>query len=258
MTSLLWRQPAARQADPEPEAPETPIWPELAELEVYTLDRRLCGWIAPEGERTSDWMNRSGDMELLAPVQVAIDADRPPLAEADASSPRLRVAASDILFAVPPSLPPGRHLRLHRRVQRIRFEMDGYDLSGRIHVRPGAEVGDYLLRSARLFVPITDAELIRLVEPTFHRFVPTLIINARHVTRLNVLDHRSEGQEAPAQPPAPLTKAAAPAANDDAGEVQPVPGAIHAALSELAALHRDGLVTDEEFAAKRAEVLARL
>lgn len=256
MTTLLWRQPGSRRSEPELETPETPMWPELAELEVYTLERRLCGWIAPEGERTSDWMNRSADMELLAPVEIALDVERPALPTADASSSRLRLAASDVLFAVPPQLPPGRHLRLHRRVQRISFEMDGYDVSGRIHVRPGAEVGDYLLRSARVFVPITDAEVVHLVEPAFRRFAPTLIVNSRRVTRLHVIDHRTAAPEAAT--PRPPEPAAAAAGAEPISDVPPVAGAIHAALSELAALHRDGLVSDTEFAAKRAEILARL
>ena len=106
------------------------------------------------------------------------------------------------IFAVPPTLPSGRHLRLHRRVIRIHFEMENYDLSGRIHVRPGAEVGDYLLRSSRVFVPITDVELTRLTEPAFSRTLPVVIVNSRHVSRLHLVEGRALriGQAVPVTP----------------------------------------------------------
>ena len=263
MTSLLWRQPRVPAAPDPPPAPASPVWPELAELEVYTRTQRLLGWIAPEGERTSDWMNRGHEMEFLAPVEVPLDALRPQLAEATADPRRVRIAATDVVFAVPPSLPQGRHLRLHRRVILIHFEMDDYDLHGRIHVRPGAEVGDYLLRSSRVFVPITDAELTRTTEPTFARSLPVVIVNSRHVSRLHLVEGSSATIAGQPERAAPATMLAAPildlaSEGADLDAIEPVPGPIHSALSELAALHRDGLISEREFKAKRAEILKRL
>jgi len=287
--TLAWARGKGRAA-PQPD-PDTPVWPVLAELEVYTETRRLVGWIAPEGERTSDWINRANELELIGAIETGLADARPELQEPVAGAARTRLATSEIMFAVPPRLPQGRHLRLHRRVLRVRFQMDGYQLSGRIHVRPGAEVGDYLLRSSRRFVPITDAELVRQRDPEFARMLPVVIMNVRYVSRIHLMDGAPEPAAAPAEmssapefatapatppessvsPSMPNIAAArilptpeAPATQADApgpfrlNDIEPTEGSVHRALSELAALRRDGLVTDAEFEAKRSEILSRL
>jgi len=288
--TLAWARGKGRAASqPDPNAP---VWPVLAELEVYTETRRLIGWIAPEGERTSDWINRANELELIGALETGLADERPELAEPSAGALRTRVPASEIIFAVPPTLPQGRHLRLHRRVLHVRFQMEGYQLSGKIHVRPGAEVGEYLLRSSRIFVPITDAELVHQREPEFVRLLPVVIMNARHVSRIHLFDGTSEPAPAPEAPSlaeraaqatapsapslsasvpnaaaAPILPRSEPAQPTSAAvepepfrisDIEPVAGSVHRALSELAALHRDGLVTDAEFDAKRSEILSRL
>lgn len=261
VTALLWRQPAKTEAPPPAEEPATPVWPVLAELEVYTRTHRMLGWIAPEGERTSDWMNRGHEIELLDSVEVPMAAQRPTLAEPDATPRRQRVQATDIVFAVPPSLPPGRHLRLHRRIIRIHFEMENYDLSGRIHVRPGAEVGDYLLRSSRVFVPITDVELTRLTDPAFSRTLPVVIVNSRHVSRLHLVEGRASSYAAEAAPATPTIHAAPTLEgwpSEDLAPADPDAAAVHRALTELTGMHEEGLINAREFRMKRAEILARL
>lgn len=262
MTALLWRQSRSNEVAPPPaEEPATPVWPVLAELEVYTRTQRLLGWIAPEGERTSDWMNRGHELELLNPVEVPMAAPRPVIAEPEGTPRRQRVSVTDVVFAVPPSLPPGRHLRLHRRIIRIHFDMEGYDLSGRIHVRPGAEVGDYLLRSSRVFVPITDVELTRLAEPAFSRTVPVVIVNSRHVSRLHLVEGRASSYATEAVPVTPTVHAAPTLESWPSEDLAPTEGdaaAVHRALSELTEMHREGLVNAREFRLKRAEILARL
>jgi len=291
--TLAWARGKGRatQSETQP-APDAPIWPVLAELEVYTDTRRFIGWIAPEGERTSDWINRGNELELIGATETGLADARPELEEPAAGAARTRLSTSEIMFAVPPNLPQGRHLRLHRRVLRVRFQMDGYQLSGRIHVRPGAEVGDYLLRSTRMFVPITDAELVRQREPEFARMLPVVIMNVRYVSRIHLMDGSPEPPPAstettsapgPAVPmaiptatsaaPTPmpnmaaapiLPSPAAPAAPASQpapftfNDIEPTEGSVHRALSELAALRRDGLVTDAEFDAKRSEILSRL
>jgi hypothetical protein len=264
MTALLWRQSRERITDEVPPSPATPLWPVLAELEVYTRTRRLVGWIAPEGERTSDWMNRGHELELLGVVDAPMAGERPTLPEPDEAPRRQRISATDVVFAVPPSLPSGRHLRLHRRVIRIHFEMQDYDLHGRIHIRPGAEVGDYLLRSSRVFVPITDVELARLSEPVFSRSLPVVIVNSRHVSRLHLVEGQpTTGSISPSIALTPIVHAA-PTLDTEAWPAEDLTSddqsaaSVHRALAELTEMHREGLVNAREFRAKRTEILARL
>jgi hypothetical protein len=261
METRGWRRDRGSQALSTNADTAVPMWPVLAKLEIYTPDRRLLGWIAPEGERTSDWMNRGQEIELLAAVELGLAGDAADLPQPQGEATRLRVPSLEVLFAVPPSLPQGRHLRLHRRVVRISFELGDYDLSGRIHVAPGADPGENLLRSSRTFVPITDAELIHYADPPFTRSFTTLIVNARNVSRVHLGESTPRRPLRPPQrvPPAP---SADEVSGDDLvgslGPIEPVAGIVHRALSELAALHRDGLIDDAEFEAKRAEIIARL
>ncbi len=266
--TLAWARSKGR-ASQKPDS-DAPVWPVLAELEVYTATRRLIGWIAPEGERTSDWINKSNELELVGAIETGLAEPRPELQAPAAGAVRAKVATSEIIFAIPPSLPQGRHLRLHRRVLHVRFQMEGYELSGRIYLRPGAEVGEYLLRSSRIFVPITDAELVHQRDPQFRRLLPVVIMNARHVSRIHLVDGQPEAaavvaEPQPAQPqPAAEPPAATeppPAATPPAfsfNDIEPLAGSVHRALSELAALHRDGLINEAEFEAKRVEILSRL
>jgi hypothetical protein len=117
-------------------------------------------------------------------------------------------------------------------------------------------------------------------------------MNVRYVSRIHLMDGAPEPPPAsvatpsatepplapamPVQPSAPSPPtpnlAAAPippssaAPPTPAGEpppftfndIEPTEGSVHRALSELAALRRDGLVTDVEFEAKRSEILSRL
>jgi hypothetical protein len=272
MTSLSW----LRHAEPDErlDAPQAdaPVWPVLAELEVITANAHLRGWIAPEGERTSDWMNRGEEIELIGATHEPLPEPSGPLADADPSSGRLRLAVAEILFAVPPTLPVGRHLRLHRRVHGIHFESGDYNVHGRIHVRPGAQVGDYLLRSNRVFVPITDVDLEHRGEPRFRRRLPVLIVNARHVSRLysgeggravsaaidGAMAIAGGGEPHESAPETDVPQATPAAAEPDDDQVEPVRGDVHRALGELAALREDGLITVREYRAKRKEILARL
>jgi hypothetical protein len=267
MTALDWRRSHGTDAGTDSADPATaPVWPVLAELEVYTRTRRVVGFFAPEGERTSDWINRGHELDLLATVEIPLAGERTALEQPGADARRTRISATDIVFAVPPALPSGRHLRLHRRVMSIHIEMDEYDVQGRIHVRPGAEMADYLLRSSRVFVPITDVQLTHLTEPAFSRSLPVLIVNSRHVSRLHLAEGASPRRPGivpvPQQMPATVLSSPVldvePAAPDEAETDWPAAGEVHRALSELTSLHRDGLIDDAEFAAKRSEILARL
>jgi hypothetical protein len=267
VTTLAWRRHADVDEKPEPPVHEPPVWPVLAELEIITADRRIRGWIAPEGERTSDWMNRGAEIELIGSVEASLGEQQSALPQPAAGASRHRFAAEEILFAVPPALPVGRHLRLHRRVHGIHFEIGPYEVHGRIHVRPGAQVGDYLLRSARVFVPITEVDLVRHGEPAFRSRLGVLIVNARHVTRLYSGETHDAVSAAvsgalPSRETAPPPDVTSPgpveAAVNLEDDPEPVRGTIHAALAELAALREDGLITVREYRTKRSEIIARL
>jgi hypothetical protein len=259
-------EPRTLEADADPEA--TPF--ELSAIDVYTLTGRQVGWLTTNGERTSDLLNRPGDIMVhgLTPVDPAADEVAPPSPlEADVHP----LARDDVRFAVPSPLPPNRHLRLHRRRILIAVRMGPYEVSGQIHVRPGAAAGDYLLRSSRSFVPLTDVELVQLSDPPLRRLLPVVIINAAHVTEMINLERRARGARSDAQTAQTVSGPAAPASPTSSGggplasriaQTRPSAGDPPAqpgrdVLGALQLLLDHGLIDPLEFQQKRAHLQSR-
>ena len=253
-------RPETAPSEPEPIGP--PDESALAQVELYTVWGREVGWVSSGRDRTSDWLNQGDTISVRGLRDLPLagngpDAEpAPTLAEADALPMTERLAA-DVIFVVPPALPPNRHLRLHRRIVAVRMELASFRLMGRVHIRPGAEAGDYLLRGNRRFVPVTGVELTYTGEPSFARHLPVAIINVTHVTLLDRGGH-AESPEAE-----PSFDAGRPRTADDAldaatGTTQDSFLSARVALEQLAALADEGLITRTEQRRKRAEILARI
>lgn len=163
-----------------PSADQAPY--ELAAIELLTEEGCFVGWIATEGERTSDWLNQHAELPIhdLAPRDEGA-APQPPQLSAASAQPFSR---DRVIWAVPPPLPPNRHLRLHRRRMLVHLELDDYEVSGQVHVRPGADAADHLIRGTREMIPLTDVQVSSRAKPREGASLPVLIINRAHVRRI--------------------------------------------------------------------------
>ncbi|MGH2429255.1 MAG: hypothetical protein ACRDGV_10315 [Candidatus Limnocylindria bacterium] len=234
---------------------------ELSVIDLVLIGGRRLAWIATNGRRTSDWLNMSDTLQLRGAQSVDLTdatAAPPPLPTDVAEEP---LAASDVLFAIPPPLPANRHLRLHRRRVHVQLVLPGFRIGGQAHVRPGAEVGTHLFRSGRRFVPLTDVELVSTGEPGFSWTAPVLIVNAMHVKEMSgpapVQPPGSEGAVAAAQ--AAEATGAADAMNAGAAEDEDVPAEAMGSrtailLTCLELLLNEGVIDITEFQEKRASL----
>jgi hypothetical protein len=203
---------------------------ELAAIELLTMDGRFTGWIATEGDRTSDWLNKHAQVPLHGLVDGAgADAGTPSpgATDAAAASPS-PLDRERLIWVVPPPLPPNRHLRLHRRRVLVHIELDDFEISGQAHVRPGADAIDQVLRGPRDMVPLTDVQIVSRRDPGEGTDLPVLIVNRRHVRRV-VIDapHVSAGV------PEPETHAA------DGASLDPRVALLKAEAAEPAAAHAE-------------------
>jgi len=258
----LARTPDEERELPEPTSPSAGHPFELAAVDLTTTDGRFTGWIATDGERTSDWLNHNDELLVRGLNDIALSAeDAEPGLPVSSGLGEQRLQPEDVIFVVPPPLPPNRHLRLHRRKVRIHLDVGSYRVVGQLHVRPGASAGDYVLRSSRNMVPLTEVELLHTAEPEFRRLLPVVIINARHVTRMQEAEQRGRPLltsaharlgpvEAPTPKPAP---AQADAPQPDTARPRVTPDA----MAALRLLLDAGLLDVTEFQVKRAELLAR-
>jgi hypothetical protein len=233
---------------------------ELAAVDFTTVTGRWTGWIATDGNRTSDWLNHSSELVIRGMNEIALadDLDEPGLPVASGLTEH-RLRPEELLFVVPPPLPPNRHLRLHRRRVRIHLDMGDYHISGELHVRPGANAGDYALRSSRTMIPLTEVELAYRGEPEFRRLESVLIVNARHVTHMRESEERGRPLATSSSAgPALSTIDTAPSVSSDGTIPRQRHGLVtRDSLAALRVLLDAGVLDVGEFQAKRAEILAR-
>ena len=230
-----------------PPAEERPV-----PIEMYTLQGRQWAWIRSGSARTSDWLNHAETLHLegLAELPLAGEVTAP--FAPDPSATTVERLAADVVLVVPPALPANRHLRLHRRIEEVHLELDNFAIVGRVHIRPGAQAGDYLLRGNRRFVPVTRAQLTYTGETTFRRDLPVVIVNVSHVTMLN------RGVGVGATEPDEMAEAPGPETASGSGIERTTLVSVREALEQLAELAAQRLITATEHRAKRAEILARL
>ena len=250
--SILNMARGRRETAPDAGVPVADSWEEgLVPVELYTVQGRQWAWISSGGERTSDWLNHADSLRLQGLVDLPLAGSVPEPGMPDADAPTTDRLAADVVLVVPPALPPNRHLRLHRRIEEVHLELDNFALVGRVHIRPGAQAGDYLLRGNRRFVPVTRVQLTYTGETTFRRELPVVIVNVSHVTMLN--------RGAATTKPNAVSQPSPHSREDAATTIQQATFvSVREALEQLAELAAEKLISTTELRRKRAEILARL
>jgi hypothetical protein len=107
-------------------------------------------------------------------------ADEPPGAE---NGDWETLATARVILAMPPEWRASRQLRLHRRLRRAAVVAGPFHVTGNVHLAPGVDVGDHLVRS-QPFLPLTDAYLLHTGVPSFEHVVSVVIVNSAHVTSI--------------------------------------------------------------------------
>ena len=160
--------------------------PELAPIELYTVEQRIVGWISADGRRVTDLLNEDEELRLWRPSPGPLESkERPDPADlADAGGDWDTVAAAEVLLAMPPEWRASRQLRLHRRLRRAALAIGPFAVTGNLHLHPGVEVTPSLLRGPQRFLPLTEAYLLHQADPPFEHVVSVLIVNTRLVTQL--------------------------------------------------------------------------
>jgi hypothetical protein len=162
--------------------------PELAPIELYTAETRIVGWIAPDGHRVTDLLSSQSELRLWRPSPGPLDDRSVPLPEGapapdDAAGEWQTLATDSVVLAMPPEWRASRQLRLHRRLRRAAVLAGPFNVTGNVHLPPGAEVGLHLARS-HAFLPLTDAYLLHTGDPSFEHVVSVVIVNTAHVARI--------------------------------------------------------------------------
>ena len=158
---------------------------ELAPIELYTADARIVGWIAPHGHRVTDLLSTQDELRLWRPSPGALDGvDAPPAApDDDGSGEWETLPTARVILAMPPEWRASRQLRLHRRLRRAALVAGPFQVTGNVHLAPGAEIDLELARGPG-FLPLTDAYILHADAPPFEHVVSVVIVNGAHVSQL--------------------------------------------------------------------------
>jgi len=165
--------------------------PELVPIELYTLESRIVGWIAPNGHRVTDVLNSRPEIRLWRPSPGPLDAKSMPSPDTDTDEAAGNgewhsLRTEHIVLAMPPEWRASRQLRLHRRLDRAAVSAGPFSITGNIHMTPGVEIGPHLLQ-IQSFLPLTDAHILHNAEPHFEHVVSVVIINTEHVSEIQPL-----------------------------------------------------------------------
>jgi hypothetical protein len=129
----------------------------VALVEMWTADNRIMVGVDLGDGRLSDLLNGSPILRVVR-FEVA-----PP---EGTSSIELRadhvwrdLDVEGVLLAFPPPQATDPHRRLHRPRQLIEFQVGPYDVSGTVHIPPGAQAAGFLQRQGGRFEPVTRAAI---------------------------------------------------------------------------------------------------
>lgn len=121
--------------------------PRLASIRIFTNDLELRGRVAPAGQRITDLLLRGQDLAFL------------PAGAEPTPEHWLAVATSDILFVVPPPLPPRSTSGPPQNVRQISVIVGPYRITGTAHLESDATL-DAAFAARQPFLPLTSAVIL--------------------------------------------------------------------------------------------------
>lgn len=171
---------------------------DLAPIELYTADARIVGWIAADGRRVTDLLNEQGELRLWRPSPGPLrdsavdtteasgdDADVAGRADGPGGPGEWQALPTDrVIVAMPPEWRASRQLRLHRRLRRAAMVAGPFNITGNLHMAPGAEIGMHVITRGPRWLPLTDAYILHTGDPPFEHVVSVAIVNTAHVGQI--------------------------------------------------------------------------
>jgi len=169
-------------ADPVPEAESVAV-PELAPVEFFTATDHVVATIDAARERVTDQLNRDGSLQVRASESGSswLESEA---TEATAVPDWVAFDVGEVLLVVPPAQLSDPQRRLHKPRQPVDVHIGPFEVSGSVHVPPGAQASGYLYRVNPHFVPITEAVIKRVDPEPLERRDAVVLVNLHRVDRI--------------------------------------------------------------------------
>jgi hypothetical protein len=165
--------------------PGEPVAGGLPLVELWTAEGRRTVAIDPGGSRVTDLLN--GDPILKAVVIDAAHDNSPASLVPGAQHAWRDLDIDEVLLAFPPPQPTDPRRRLHRPPQLIELRIGPFEVSGSVHVPPGAQAAGFLFRKGGRFEPVTRAVVRDTRFELFEQRADVVLVNLRRVDVLRDL-----------------------------------------------------------------------
>ncbi|MEX1156456.1 MAG: hypothetical protein WED12_04750 [Chloroflexota bacterium] len=164
-------------------APGQPATPRLAVVEMWTAETRITVGVDLGDGRLSDLLNGG-------PILRVVRFEVPP--PEGTSSIELRadhvwrdLDVEAVLLAFPPPQTTDPRRRLHRPRQLIEFQVGPYDVSGTVHIPPGAQAAGFLQRQGGRFEPVTRAAIRDRRADLHEQRVDVVLVNLHQLVTMH-------------------------------------------------------------------------
>jgi len=152
-------------------------------VELWTAEGRRRVAIDPGGGRVTDLLN--GEPVVRAVVVTAAPGEMPASIEPGPQHTWQDVDVDEVLLAFPPPQASDPRRRLHRPRQLIELRIGPFEVSGSVHVPPGAQAAGYLFRKGGRFEPVTRASVRDIRFELFEQRAEVVLVNLRRVEVLH-------------------------------------------------------------------------
>jgi hypothetical protein len=156
------------------------------EVELFTADHVIRGFLDSPGERLSDILNIKTQTSLFL-----TDVEMSPLISVGRTAPskfsQAMIEKSTVLFAIP-VVQDITHKSIYRRAVRRNFvvhlAMPSFVLEGTIHLTESLDIKKVFVTRPEDFIPITEARAIYTLNPKIDLRSNTIVFNKHNVQLL--------------------------------------------------------------------------
>ena len=168
-----------KEPEPSPAAPPKPVTERLSVVEFWSADQRVTVGMDLSQGRLTDLVNRDQSVRVVVldapPEDPSQGVDKQP------GQAWVDFEAEETLLIFPPPQLTDPRRRLHRPKQPIEIVIGPFEVSGAVHIPPGAQAAGFLFRLSTRFTPITRVSVRDTRLAGFEQRAEVVLVNLRQV-----------------------------------------------------------------------------
>jgi hypothetical protein len=174
-----------KEVEPPPPVQHKPAAASLAVVELWTADQRATVGIDLSQGRLTDLFNKEDSIRVVMLDAPPEDRSKPIEKRPGQEWLDLEIEQALLVFPPPRATDPNR--RLHRPRQPIEITIGPFEVSGVVHIPPGAQAAGFIFRRNNRFTPVTRATVRDTRLAGFEQRAEVVLVNLRRVETIRDL-----------------------------------------------------------------------